>query len=106
MSLAYQPSSILPGFNDPVHEAQTVFRQLLEAMSHPGVIVGIEMTAESPCKMSGRALRTICVSIADARSSSHPLRPHLHWLGRWSACRVLNVSPWVMCSILSAARRF
>jgi alpha-D-ribose 1-methylphosphonate 5-triphosphate synthase subunit PhnH len=65
MSLAYQPSSILPGFNDPVHEAQTVFRQLLEAMSHPGVIVGIEMTAESPCKMS-EAMSALALTLFDA----------------------------------------
>jgi len=65
MSLAYQPPSILPGFNDPVHEAQTVFRQLLEAMSHPGVIVDIETTAESPGEMS-ESMTALALTLFDA----------------------------------------
>lgn len=65
MSLAYQSSSILPGFNDPVHEAQRVFRQLLEAMSHPGVIVDIETTADSPGEMS-EAMTALALTLFDA----------------------------------------
>lgn len=65
MSLAYQPSGILPGFNDPVHEAQMVFRQVLEAMSHPGVIVGVETTAESPGEMS-EGMTALALTLFDA----------------------------------------
>ncbi|MDA0785395.1 MAG: phosphonate C-P lyase system protein PhnH [Proteobacteria bacterium] len=65
MSLAYQPSGILPGFNDPVHEAQQVFRQLLEAMSHPSVIVDIETTAESPGEMR-EAMTALALTLFDA----------------------------------------
>ncbi len=64
MSLAHAVTSIAPGFNDPVHEAQGVFRQILEAMSHPGVIVGIETTAESPGEM-GEAMTGLALTLLD-----------------------------------------
>ncbi len=35
-------NTLVPGFNDPVHDAQRVFRALLEALSRPGSIVAID----------------------------------------------------------------
>ncbi|MDR5801355.1 phosphonate C-P lyase system protein PhnH [Caballeronia sp. LZ001] len=35
-------AALVPGFNDPVHDAQRVFRALLEALSRPGSIVAID----------------------------------------------------------------
>ena len=57
MSLAHNTPNVMAGFSDPVHEAQMVFRQLLEALSHPGVIVDVETTCEQPgeCREGSKA---------------------------------------------------
>ncbi|MEH6753053.1 MAG: phosphonate C-P lyase system protein PhnH [Alphaproteobacteria bacterium] len=65
MSLAYNSPNVMAGFSDPVHEAQAVFRQLLEAISHPGVIVEIETTCERPGDMS-EAMTALALSLFDA----------------------------------------
>ena len=64
MSLAYNHQGVAPAFADPVHEAQTVFRQLLEAMSHPGAIVGVETTTEQPGAM-GEAMTALALTLLD-----------------------------------------
>jgi alpha-D-ribose 1-methylphosphonate 5-triphosphate synthase subunit PhnH len=65
MSLAYHAPNMMPGFNDPVHEAQIVFRQLLEAVSHPGVIVDVETTCAQPGDMS-EAMTALALTLFDA----------------------------------------
>lgn len=65
MSLVHQASYMLPGFNDPVHEAQIVFRQLLEAMSHPGVIMDVETTCAQPGDMS-EAMTALALTLFDS----------------------------------------
>ncbi len=64
MSLAYTHQGIAPAFADPVHEAQTVFRQLLEAISHPGTIVSAATTAEQPGAM-GEAMTALALTLLD-----------------------------------------
>lgn len=64
MTLAYTHREIASAFADPVHEAQAVFRQLLEAMSHPGFIVGVETTSEQPGVM-GEAMTALALTLLD-----------------------------------------
>ncbi len=40
--------SLAPGFNDPQHDAQRVFRQVLQAMARPGQIAPIDRLPEAP----------------------------------------------------------
>lgn len=68
MRLAHNAPSVMAGFNDPVHEAQAVFRQLLEAISHPGVIVDIETSCTPPGEMS-EAMTALALSLFDADTS-------------------------------------
>ncbi|MDR5838234.1 MULTISPECIES: phosphonate C-P lyase system protein PhnH [unclassified Caballeronia] len=35
-------TTLVPGFNDPVHDAQRVFRALLDALSRPGSVLAID----------------------------------------------------------------
>ena len=44
-----------PGFDDPVHDAQRVFRRLLEAFAHPGRVVLVPPLLAPPAPLSGGA---------------------------------------------------
>lgn len=60
---------LLPGFDDPVHDAQRVFRRVLDALARPARIVRIddafaglrELNARTP-----RALAAVLLALADA----------------------------------------
>lgn len=41
-------SEIQPGFGNPVHDAQTIFRQCLSAMSEPGQIEAVDLPLITP----------------------------------------------------------
>lgn len=64
MTLAHIHAAPLPGFDDPVHDAQNVFRQILEAMSHPGLIVSADGPPETPSAM-GSAMVALALALFD-----------------------------------------
>lgn len=56
--------TILPGFADPVMQSQQVFRQILDAMAHPGRIVTFTDTPEGPEVLSPAAT-AVCLALVD-----------------------------------------
>lgn len=52
---AFDLSRIGPGFVDPLHEAQRVFRSGLEALSHPGRVLNVSTEAVAPKGVSTTA---------------------------------------------------
>ena len=61
--LASQP--IGPGFADPVDEANDVFRLVLKAIAHPGMIVEIARPAVVPMGGLGRAAIGLALALVD-----------------------------------------
>ncbi|MGB1109461.1 MAG: phosphonate C-P lyase system protein PhnH [Gammaproteobacteria bacterium] len=59
-----QGQNLLSGFNEPVLEAQSSYRRLLEAMAHPGRIVTLNSSAETPRPLSPAAT-AIALSLFD-----------------------------------------
>ena len=60
------PSLVIPmaGFDDPVQGSQRVFRQVLDAMSHPGKIVRIQDLDDAPQPLN-KSTAAICLSLVD-----------------------------------------
>ncbi|WP_459618279.1 phosphonate C-P lyase system protein PhnH [Bordetella sp. 2513F-2] len=55
---------LLPGFDDPVAEAQAVFRATLHAMSHPGRVVAVDVRSGVPRGLSP-AMTAVLLTLAD-----------------------------------------
>ena len=68
-------------FEDPVHQSQTVFRQLLDAMAHPGRIVELSVTP---------ALEAVALALFDADVSvwTPDDEPRRGWLRERCGCRL------------------
>ena len=60
-------SGLTPGFTDPVAEAQSAFRALLEAMSHPGRVMRLasDLVPPAPLCLSAGA---VLLTLADAET--------------------------------------
>ncbi len=57
---------LAPGFADPVHDAQAIFRVVLDAMSHPGRICTLtEPLAAPPPTPLGEAAAAIALALCD-----------------------------------------
>lgn len=56
-----------PGFAEPALDAQRCFRTLLEAMSHPGRLLEIEVAVEPPPGLTAAAA-AVCLTLLDADS--------------------------------------
>ncbi|TCS64287.1 phosphonate C-P lyase system protein PhnH [Varunaivibrio sulfuroxidans] len=54
----------LPGFSNPGHDSQRVFRSVLEAMSHPGRVVDFDDLPEPPLPLYPSSA-AICLGLAD-----------------------------------------
>jgi alpha-D-ribose 1-methylphosphonate 5-triphosphate synthase subunit PhnH len=63
---------IQPGFSDPIHQAQQVFRQVLDAMAHPGSVQTLKYLPQAAPGLSPAATAA-CLTLADFET---PL-----WLG-------------------------
>jgi alpha-D-ribose 1-methylphosphonate 5-triphosphate synthase subunit PhnH len=57
-------NSIHPAFTEPVHDAQSTFRALLEAMSHPTRIVSLNIDLRAPAPLH-KAAAAICLTLLD-----------------------------------------
>lgn len=53
-----------PGFSDPVHQAQQVFRQILGAMAQPGTLRPIDLGGQGAPGLSAAAT-AVCLSLID-----------------------------------------
>jgi alpha-D-ribose 1-methylphosphonate 5-triphosphate synthase subunit PhnH len=62
--MAAVAGSIVPGFADPVLQAQQVFRRVLEAMSRPGRPVRLDPLPPQPPGISAEAT-AVCLALAD-----------------------------------------
>ncbi|WP_325894390.1 phosphonate C-P lyase system protein PhnH [Grimontia sp. NTOU-MAR1] len=60
-------SKITASFESPVHDAQQVFRELMEAMSHPGKQVSLDYTAQFGT--TSRAATQVLLTLADNATS-------------------------------------
>lgn len=77
---------IAPGFRDPVHNSQSAFRQVLKALSRPGIPVSLPGPAQPPAPMGG-PLTAIALTLADADCpiwldpalATEPVRRYLHF---------------------------
>jgi alpha-D-ribose 1-methylphosphonate 5-triphosphate synthase subunit PhnH len=57
-------SQIAPGFDDPVHQAQQVFRRVLDAMSRPGTVYALDRTPPAAPGLSPAAT-AVCLTLLD-----------------------------------------
>lgn len=62
--MAAVAGGIVPGFADPVLQAQQVFRRVLEAMSRPGRPVRLDSLPPQPPGLSAEAT-AVCLALAD-----------------------------------------
>ena len=78
-------SGPLPGFADPLHDSQRLFRQLLEAQAHPGRIVAVAAPLDLPPGPFGRAAIGTALALLDFETpiwldrEAAVLRPHLRF---------------------------
>jgi alpha-D-ribose 1-methylphosphonate 5-triphosphate synthase subunit PhnH len=87
MSEFFQGSTgaVLPGFADPVDDAQRVFRRLLDAFARPGTIVTIDAPAELPPGPFGRGAIGAALALIDFETpvwfdaAAVPALPHLRF---------------------------
>ena len=60
-------NDLTPGFNNP-HQAQCCFRAILDAMSHPGRIMALDLALEPPPPLS-RAAAACLLTLTDGMTS-------------------------------------
>lgn len=58
-------ATLAPGFGDPVHDSQTAFRRILEAMARPGHIFDVSETHAAPAPV-GPAMAAAMLTLLDA----------------------------------------
>lgn len=56
-------AELVPGFDDPVHDAQRVFRRLLDALARPGVPVALADAYTGFAGLSARTPRSIAATL-------------------------------------------
>lgn len=83
-------NDLLPGFADPVLDAQSAFRAVLEAMSRPGRVVTIDRPPEAPAPLAPAAA-AVLLTLADADTPvwSDAGEPVAAWLSFHAGCPIL-----------------
>lgn len=79
----------LPGFPDPVQDAQATFRILLSALAHPGRIHRIPVKLDPPVGLN-LSCAAACLSLLDLQTQvwTQSLTPEIkNWLGFHTGCR-------------------
>ncbi|MBR0665595.1 phosphonate C-P lyase system protein PhnH [Roseomonas hellenica] len=84
-------NDLLPGFADPVLDAQSAFRAVLEAMSRPGRIVAIDRLPEAPVPLMPAAA-AVLLTLADADTPvwSDAGDRVVAWLGFHAGCPIAS----------------
>jgi len=62
------PAPLSPGFSHPVFDAQITFRQLLNALAHPGRIYPLDLSLNAPLGLD-RATAAACLCLLDLETS-------------------------------------
>ena len=83
-------------FSDPVHQSQTVFREVLEAMAHPGRIVELSVAP---------ALEAVALTLfdADVEVWAPPGEPRRAWLRERCGCRLTDHPAAAAFAVISEA---
>lgn len=83
-------NDLLPGFADPVLDAQSAFRAVLEAMSRPGRIASIDRPPEAPAPlMPAAAAALLTLADIDTPVWSDAGERVAAWLGFHAGCPIV-----------------
>lgn len=83
-------NDLLPGFADPVLDAQSAFRAVLEAMSRPGRIATIDRPPEAPAPlMPAAAAALLTLADIDTPVWSDAGERAAAWLGFHAGCPIV-----------------
>jgi len=66
-------SSLMPGFADPVHDTQAVFRTLLDALARPGTIGTVDAALPAVAGSESSAGRAACAALLALADDSTPI---------------------------------
>lgn len=61
-------SNLTPGFPDPVLDSQRTFRQVLDAMAHPGRVIPLDAKIQVPRPLQA-ATAAVCLTLLDYETS-------------------------------------
>lgn len=99
------PSEILPGLQNPVMDAQQIFRQLLNGMSQPGSIAAIDYTVQHPMGLNP-ATYAVALSMLDqdtplklaASVNNAAARDSLHFHNSVPLVDSVSAADFVICN--------
>jgi alpha-D-ribose 1-methylphosphonate 5-triphosphate synthase subunit PhnH len=99
---------ITPGFLDPVFDSQQSFREILDAMTHPGtqVLMSAELTPPDPMN---RASAAVCLTLMDFETSFwsdlDDRTAVVDWLNFHCGCRIVSKTYDAMFALITDVDR-